>query len=296
MLTALVHDLDQLDEPVALVLDDYHLVATDAVHDALAYLLEHLGANLRLAILTRIDPPLPLARLRARGELVEIRAADLRFGLHETATLLNDLLGLNLSGGGRCQPRCAHRGLGHRPAPGRAVAARSLRLRTDRVRQRLQRQPALHPRFPHRRGVRPSNPSPFATSCSAVQYRGVFAARCARRCCRSTVCPPSSGQVQLKSLEHQNLFLTALDSERRCGSLSPVVSGCAQPAVGDPDGPDRVRCLHLRASAWYERAGLVDEATQHALCAHDSACAARLIAEHGCEMIIRGEVATLNKS
>lgn len=293
VLTALVHDLDQLDEPVALVLDDYHLVATDAVHDALAYLLEHLGANLRLAILTRIDPPLPLARLRARGELVEIRAADLRFGLHETATLLNDLLGLNLSAEAVASLDARTEGW----VTGLHLAALSLRDRSAQERTAFVNAFSGSQRFILdflTEEVLAQQPEPVRDFLLATSIPGRLCGSLCEALLQVDGVPPSSGQVQLESLEHQNLFLTALDSERRWFRFHPLFRDVLNRRL-ETQAPDRVRCLHLRASAWYERAGLVDEATQHALCAHDSACAARLIAEHGCEMIIRGEVATLNK-
>jgi LuxR family maltose regulon positive regulatory protein len=96
ILTALINDLEALPERCALVLDDYHLITAEAVHQALAFLLEHLPARLRLVLLSRADPPLPLARLRAQGEPTEIRAADLRFTPAEATAFLNHVMALDL--------------------------------------------------------------------------------------------------------------------------------------------------------------------------------------------------------
>jgi LuxR family maltose regulon positive regulatory protein len=97
LLPLLVNDLLALPDPSILVLDDYHTIDAPAVHQALAYLLDHLPPQLHLVLATRVDPPLPLARLRARGQLTELRADDLRFSSEEAATFLREVMGLSLS-------------------------------------------------------------------------------------------------------------------------------------------------------------------------------------------------------
>jgi ATP/maltotriose-dependent transcriptional regulator MalT len=97
MLTDLVNDVDLMAEETVVALDDYHVIDNAAVHDATSFLLEHLPRHVGLAIATRADPPLPLARLRGRADLVEVRAADLRFTPGESETFLNELMGLDLS-------------------------------------------------------------------------------------------------------------------------------------------------------------------------------------------------------
>ena len=121
--TALVNELAAAPDEVALVVDDYHLIEAPEVHRSLEFLLDHLPAALHLVLASRSDPPLPLARLRARGQLTELRADELRFTPDETAELLR--------GDGRARPSArgrrgvgrAHRGLGGRAAAGGAVAA-----------------------------------------------------------------------------------------------------------------------------------------------------------------------------
>ena len=97
ILTALVNDLAQIAGTVTLVLDDYHAIDARAAHDALTYLIEHSPPCLRLVVASRIDPPLPLSRLRVCGQLTELRAADLLFTLDEAAAFLNGVMGLGLS-------------------------------------------------------------------------------------------------------------------------------------------------------------------------------------------------------
>ncbi len=97
ILTALLNEITTIQDHFVLVLDDYHVLDAKPVDNALTFLLEHLPPQMHLVIATREDPPLPLARLRARGQLTELRAADLRFTPAETAEFLNRVMGLNLS-------------------------------------------------------------------------------------------------------------------------------------------------------------------------------------------------------
>jgi LuxR family maltose regulon positive regulatory protein len=96
VLAMLLNELGAISSDVVLVLDDYHLLDAPDIHAGMAYLLDHLPPRMHLVIASRADPPLPLARLRARGELVEVRAADLRFTADEAAAYLNDVMGLHL--------------------------------------------------------------------------------------------------------------------------------------------------------------------------------------------------------
>jgi LuxR family maltose regulon positive regulatory protein len=93
----LINDLVNLDRDLVLVLDDYHTIQNENIHAAFSFLLEHLPGNLHIAVSTRVDPPWPLARYRARNQLVEIRAQDLRFTTEEAASFLNQVMGLNLT-------------------------------------------------------------------------------------------------------------------------------------------------------------------------------------------------------
>jgi LuxR family maltose regulon positive regulatory protein len=97
VLTALINEISEIPAPFVLILDDYHLITAQPVHDALTFLLDHLPSQMHLVIAGRADPPLPVARLRGRGQLTELRAADLRFTSDEAAAFLNDVMGLGLS-------------------------------------------------------------------------------------------------------------------------------------------------------------------------------------------------------
>ena len=137
VLTTLVNDLGAVADDIVLVLDDYHVIDSREVHDGMAFLLDHLPPRLHLVIVSRADPALPLARLRARGELVETRAADLRFTTDEAAAYLNGVMGLELTARGRGRPRRAHRRLDRRAPAGGALDAGARRRR--RLHRRLRR-------------------------------------------------------------------------------------------------------------------------------------------------------------
>ena len=147
LVTALINELaaDPGPDEVLLVLDDYHLVDSGPVHESLAFLLENLPPGLRVVVSSRADPPLPLARLRARGQLAELRAADLRFTSEEAAALLGQAAGPGLPGAAVTRWWPAPRG-GRRGCNGRAVAAGAHGC--GRVRRGVQRQPPLRAGLP----------------------------------------------------------------------------------------------------------------------------------------------------
>ncbi len=141
VVTALINQLEAPGEEVALMVDDYHVLEAGPIHDGTAYLLRHLPPRLHLVITGRSDPPLPLARLRAAGELVEVRADDLRFTLEETTAFLHQVWGLDLSADAVAAVEARTEGW----AVGLQLAALSLR-----------GQPSLHPRLPERGGAGPT--------------------------------------------------------------------------------------------------------------------------------------------
>ena len=129
VVATLLNDLAGLDGEVVLVLDDYHVVESIDVHESMLFLVEHLPPQLHLVVASRADPPWPLAGLRARGELLEVRAADLRFTGEEAAAYLNDAMGLDLDRGGHRRPRGPDRRVDRRPAARRPVPQGSRRPR-----------------------------------------------------------------------------------------------------------------------------------------------------------------------
>jgi ATP/maltotriose-dependent transcriptional regulator MalT len=173
VLPLLLNDLVARGTSQTLVLDDYHLIENDAVHTALSYLLDHAPETLHIAIATRFDPPLPLGRLRARGEITEVRAADLRFTHEEATALLNTTLGLDLEAAD--VDRLQRRTEGW--AAGLYLAALSLRGRSDQH------------RFIESFAAAPGTSAPGARGLVALEVIPVASRRRRRAPCRSPTRP-----------------------------------------------------------------------------------------------------------
>ena len=209
ILTALLNDLTTLSDHFVLVLDDYHVIDAKSIDHALTYLVEHLPPQMHLVIATREDPQLPLARLRARGQLTELRATDLRFTPSEAAAFLNQGMGLNLSAediarlSSRTEGWIAGLQLAALSLQGQKDTAGFIRSFTGShhfvldylVEEVLGQQPESLQTFLLRTSILDRMTGPL---CDAVLLD-----------------PSGSGQETLEYLEHANLFLVPLDNERR---------------------------------------------------------------------------------
>ena len=264
VVTELVNDLAALPAPTVLVLDDYHLVRAPDVHATVAFLLDHLPPALHLAIASREDPPLPLPRLRARRQLVEVRAADLGFSVQEAAALLASGMGQALAEaqvaelverteGWAAGLQLAGLALRDRPDPAAFVAAFAggHRLVADYLMAEvLDRQPASTRRF-------------LLATC-------VLDRLCAPLC-DALLAPdadrPAAGgsQAMLEELERANLFLMPLDDERVWYRYHHLFADALRARLAREAGADAAASLHRRASAWFGREGLLPEAIGHAL-------------------------------
>jgi LuxR family transcriptional regulator, maltose regulon positive regulatory protein len=291
VLSVWINELATLPHEMALVLDDYHLITAQPIHRAVTYLVDHLPPQLHLVIATRADPPLPLARLRARGHLTEIRAADLRFTAEEVMAFLTQALGPKLSSEDIAVLEARTEGWiaglqlaalslqGHNDIPGFLDAfSGSHRYIIDYlVEEVLARQPEPVQTFLLQTAILERLQGSL---CEAVM--GVMRVSGSE----------ASGQAMLEQLEQANLFLTPLDDERRWYRYHQLFAEALRHRLLRGQ-PDLVPELHRRASAWYEQHGLTHEAVYHALTAADFEQAARLI-EHAAEMMVkRGEIATL---
>ena len=268
VLASLVDDLDTLSGPTVLALDDYHVVDASEVHEAVTFLLDNLPPQVTLAITTRADPPLPLARLRARGELLEVRADDLRFTEAEATAFLNEVMGLELE---------AHHvaALEHRTegwATGLQLAALSAQRASELdgfveafagshrfvldylVEEVLEGQPEDVRTFLLDTSVLDDLTGPL---CDAVTGR-------------------DDGQQQLEQLERANLFVVPLDDQRQWWRYHHLFAEAlrARLAAGDPG---RVGTLHRRAADWYAEQDRLPDAVRHALAGDDVEQAADLV-------------------
>jgi LuxR family transcriptional regulator, maltose regulon positive regulatory protein len=286
VVTTLVNQLAGVAEEVVLVLDDYHLIDAPPVHASLGLLLEHQPPCLHVVLTSRADPPLPLARLRGRGQLAELRAAELRFTPQEAAALLRAAVGPDL-------PQAAVVALVERTegwAAGLQLAALSLRGHADPAgftatfsgthryvldylaEEVLDRQPEPLRSFLLETSVLERLSGPL---CAAVTGR-------------------ADSQQLLEEIERANLFLVPLDEVRGWWRYHQLFADLLRARL-QRERPERVAGLHRSAGAWSEQHGLVDEAVRHALAAEDAVWAARLIERHFDEVLRRSEDATLRR-
>ncbi len=265
----------------ALVLDDYHVIEASPIHRSLAFLLEHLPPRMHLLLTTRADPPLPLARLRARGQLCEVRAAELRFTTHEVSAFLRTVMGLDLSTEAIATLESRTEGW----IAGLQLAALALRGRTD-VSAYLAAFTGSH-RFVLdylSEEVLARQPTPM----QAFLLHTSILDRLSGPLCEA-VTGQAGSQAMLEALEDANLFVVALDDERRWYRFHHLFAEVLYSQLQQAK-PDLVPELHRRASAWYEQHGLVIEAVQHAMATSDIELAARLIEQYSLAVALRGQV------
>ena len=294
ILTTLLNELVAVPEGSVLVLDDYHMVDGEPVDRALAFLLEHLPPPLHLVVATREDPNLPLARLRARGQMSELRAADLRFTPSEASELFDQGMGFALSPddiaaleartegwvAGLQLAGIALQGAAAKPGPRDASGfiksfTGSHRYAMDfLIEEVLQQQPE---------GVQ-----------AFLLRTSLLDRMCGPLCDAVLATAPGSGAQTLAYLERANLFIVPLDDERRWFRYHRLFADSLRQrlhqGVASSTGDRAVSAaeLHLRASAWYEGSGLEIEAFQHAAAAHDIGRAERLIEGRGMPLYFRG--------
>jgi LuxR family transcriptional regulator, maltose regulon positive regulatory protein len=284
VVASLVNDLATVGAPLVLVLDDYHLITNAICHQTLGLFLDHLPAAVHVVLSTRLDPPLPLARMRARGELAELRVGELHFTQEETAELLNGSMGLGLAA--EEVARLAERTEGW--AAGLVLAGLSLRGRPDSsgfiaafsggdrhvadylVAEVLDRQPEEIRSFLLRTSVLERLSGPL---CDAVLEAQGSAAL-------------------LAELEASNLFVVPLDDRRRWYRYHELFADLLRLQLGTRQ-PGLFPELHRRAAAWHRRAGNIDEAIGHASAAGDLAEAGALIARHWAAHWLGGQRATV---
>ena len=291
LVTALINEL--ADQPgndeVLLVLDDYHVIGAQPVHASVAFLVEHRPAELHLVLASRSDPPLVLARLRARGQLAELRAAELRFTASEAAELLRQVA----AGPGPALPDAAVAALAARTegwAAGLQLAGLSLRGQEDvagfvsaftgsnryvldfLAEEVLERQDEELSTFLLETSVLERLSGPL---CDAVTGR-------------------AGSQALLDQVERAGLFLVPLDEVRGWWRYHHLFADLLRARLEQQ--PGRAEQLHCNAATWYAEHGLADDAIRHAAAAGEMTWAARLIEQHFDELFyLRGEGATVQR-
>jgi LuxR family maltose regulon positive regulatory protein len=288
LVTALVNELaaDPGPDDALLVLDDYHLIDSGPVHESVAFLLENLPPGLGVVISGRADPPLPLSRLRARGQLAELRAADLRFTLEEATALLGEAAGPGLPGAAAEALVVRTEGW----AAGLQLAGLSLRGHADPA--------GFAAAFggSHRfvldylaDEVLDGQPGPvraFLLETSVLE-------RLSGQLC-DAVTGRAGSQAMLEQVERAGLFLVPLDEVRGWWRYHHLFADLLRVRL-QAEQPGRVQALHRAAAAWSEEHDLADDAVRHALAAGDPAWAARLVERHVETLLGRSEGATLRR-
>lgn len=284
ILTLLLNDLANVPKHFVLVLDDYHLIEAKSVNDAVIFLLEHLPSQMRLIITTREDPNLPLARLRARGQLTELRATDLRFTLDEASDFLGEVMGLNLT----VEAITALEERTEGWIAGLQLAALSLQGRKD-ISGFIQSFAGSHRYIvdylvEEVLANQPENVRDFLTKSSILnRFNGELC---------DAVTGQATGSEMIQALVRGNFFLIPLDDQRQWYRYHHLFADVLRLHL-KTEQSQYVASLHQRASDWYEQNGWLAEAVHHALSGRDFERAARLIETTSPDMRRTRQEATL---
>ncbi|MDM7999515.1 MAG: LuxR C-terminal-related transcriptional regulator [Dehalococcoidia bacterium] len=281
VLTTLINDMSGTTDDFVLVLDDYHEITARSVHESLAFLVDHLPPTAHLVLATRVDPPLPLARLRARGQLSEVRAADLRFTIEEATAFFNDVMDLGLTADNVKALESLTEGW---------IA--SIRMAAISM-QSCENIPGFIAEFAgtHRHVMDYLVEEVLGRQRPSVQQflvRTSVLDRFNAPLCNA-VTGAENAQEMLDYLQSANLFVVPLDESGRWFRYHHLFSDLLRDRLLRTQ-PDRIPALHRRASEWFEREGLISEAIHHALAARDLDRAADLIEAVAVPLISQGRI------
>ena len=293
LLTAIINDILSQPTPLALVLDDYHLLENPVIHQAMAFLIEHQPPPLHLVLITREDPPLPLARLRARQQMTEIRLADLRFSSEEIVVLLNDLMGLNLNSdhiktladrtegwiAGLQLAALSMQGQKDVDAFVQSFAGSNRYILDFLLEEVFQQQSEQVQTFLLNTSILEKLTAPL---CTVLIHE------------KSTRDFPSKSlpaQTILEQLEQANLFIIPLDADRRWYRYHHLFADLLHHRLRQEN--KNLTELHARAASWHAANGFPNEAIHHYLAADAWEPAADLITNQSDALLKRGENITL---
>lgn len=285
ILSALVNELSSGSDSFVLVLDDYHVIESRTVHDALAFLIDNHPLPMHMIILTREDPPLPIARLRAQDQLIELRGHDLRFTSHEAALFFNQVMGLRLSSAEVLTLETRTEGW----VVGLQLAALSMQGHANTA-QFISAFTGTH-RFV----LDYLMEEVLMQQTEEVQTFLLHSSMLDRFCgalCDAILPIGKRGQDILEVLERSNLFIVPLDSERHWYRYHHLFADLLRQRFNQAykDKDDEIAALHSRASHWFDQNELEIEAFRHAAAAYDTDRAAALIEGKGMPLHFRGAV------
>ena len=268
ILTTLINRISQIDSDAVVHLDDFHLITNPIITDAMSFLLTHMPANMRLFMATRSDPALPLSRLRGRGELLELRSADLRFTAEETSAFLRQSMGLELSA--KQIEALESRTEGW--IAGLQMAALSMQGRNDID--------ALVDAFAGDDRYIVDYLLQEVLQSQTAQVRQFLLQTAILDRLNGPLCEAVTGyadcQQLLQTLERSNLFIIPLDEKRQWYRYHHLFADMLATHLAEEQA-DQLPVLHLKASIWYENNGLTGKAIEHTLRAEDMERAATLI-------------------
>jgi LuxR family maltose regulon positive regulatory protein len=280
MLTPLLNELSSLDSPVVLVLDDFHVIDVDLIYRVLSFMLEHLPAQLHLLIATRSDPRLPVAQLRAKGELVELRESDLRFNDQEISQFLENVINLNLPG--EQITKLASRTEGW--IAGLQLAAISMKGH-ENLDKFIQEFSGSHEYIVDYLTDEVLKNQPDELHKFLLET-SILDRMCGPLC--EAVTGQSNGQGTLEALRDAHLFVIPLDDERHWYRYHRLFADHLHKRLRNLH-PEKVKSLHRAAGDWFEGAGLLGEAIEHFNRAEDFQQSAHLLEQLAEEEMLRSE-------
>ncbi|MFN2233542.1 MAG: LuxR C-terminal-related transcriptional regulator [Anaerolineales bacterium] len=295
VLMALLNEIAGLPQTLILILDDYHVIENQSIDEAVTFLLDRLPVTLHLVITTRIDPRMPLARLRGQGQLTELRVADLRFTNEEATTFLNQMMCLDLSAENIAA-------LGSRTEgwiTGLQLAALSLQERDgEQVTRFIQSFTGIHHHvldYLVEEVLQQQPPSLQSFLLQTSILTRLTGSLCEAVCDYKNDSPDhSDGHTLLNQLAKSNLFIVPLDDERQWYRYHHLFADLLLYRL-QREQASTIPDLHHRASKWHEEHGFIDSAIRHAIAADDLEQAARLVDEHSFTANERGEVSTVRR-
>jgi LuxR family maltose regulon positive regulatory protein len=287
---SLINELDRIEQPFILVLDDYQLIESQSIHDLLNELLLHPPRSLRLVLSARMDPPLSLVTLRARGQMVEIRSQDLRFNREETLTLFQKMVGKSVDRAVISQTEARTEGW----VSGLRLAALAMRHRIGW--DSFQGDVPINNRYVSEYFVSEILTKQAATMADAMLTTSILERFCADLCAdiylHSVELPGSElagsdfdGSTFLKWLQDSNLFVIPLDDQHEWFRYHHLFRDFLQQELVRRIGLGGIGKLHAAAGRWYARKGWVDEALEHLLAAGEIDAAIRLVEQHRYRML-----------
>jgi len=285
LLIHLINALDELQEQVILVLDDYHVISNPQIHQALTYLIDNQPRALHIIVVTRADPPLPISRLRGRSLLCEFRSTDLRFTPTETVAFLNEVMELDLAETDIAALEKRTEGW----IIGLQLAALSMRNRSDKSEFIAAFSGSHHYILEY---LTEEVIDHLGDDLRAFLLQTSVLEQFNTSLCAQVICHQDSASL-LANLQHQNLFIIPLDDEHFWFRYHHLFRDLLKNRLQKEYSTEQIGALYHRASLWYQEENAFDEAIKYALLAHDFDRAADLIEQTVDQVIARGQVKTL---